>query len=92
MSTTRFLFLGEVAAGFPKASEGYEEPPIDLQELLVTRPAATFFFRVSGDALRDEGLPAGAVLVVDRAVRPLSGRLAVVEQDGTFVNAAVKSA
>ena len=77
--------LGMVEAGFPKASEGYEDHPIDLQALLVTRPAATFFFRVIGDALRGDGIPAGGVLVVDRSVHPRKGRLVVVEQDGIFV-------
>lgn len=77
--------LGSVNAGFPKASEGYEDQPIDLQELLVTCPAATFFFRLTGDALRSEGLPSGAVLVVDRSITPAKGRLAVLEQDGAFV-------
>ena len=73
-----------MGAGFPKASEGYEDHPIDLQDLLVTRPAATFFFRVVGDALREDGIPGGAVLVVDRSLHPKAGRLAVVEQQGIF--------
>jgi DNA polymerase V len=76
---------GHVSAGFPKATEGYEDHPLDLQDLLVTRPAATFFFRVSGDDLRPEGIPAGAILVVDRSLHPRPGRLAVVEQEGAFV-------
>lgn len=76
--------LGEVGAGFPKASEGYEDHPIDLQDVLITRPAATFFFRVVGDGLRGEGVPSGAVLIVDRSISPRAGKLAVVEQDGAF--------
>lgn len=77
--------IGIIGAGFPKASEGYEDHPIDLQDLLVTQPAATFFFRVVGDALRADGVPGGAVLVVNRSVPPRPGRLAVMEQDGAFV-------
>ncbi len=77
--------LGHVNAGFPKSSEGYEDHPIDLQDLLIQRPAATFFFRVQGDALRNDGIPNDAVLVVDRSVTPRVGRLAVVEQDGGFL-------
>ena len=78
----RFPILGSIPAGFPKATEGYEDLPINLQDLLVTRPAATFFFRVVGDGLRSEGVPAGAVLVVDRSIHPCPGRLAVLEQEG----------
>ena len=85
MRRAAFPILGCVGAGFPKASEGYEDHPIDLQDLLVTRPAATFFFRVQGDALRSDGVPEGAVLVVDRSIQPRPERLAVVEQEGAFV-------
>ncbi|MCC6683411.1 MAG: hypothetical protein IT445_21150 [Phycisphaeraceae bacterium] len=80
-----FTVLGEVGAGFPKASEGYEDQPLNLQDLLVKRPAATFFFRVVGDVLKSEGIPAGAILVVDRSLSPRPGKLAIVEQDGQFV-------
>ena len=85
MAAIRFPILGSIPAGFPKATEGYEDLPINLQDLLVTRPAATFFFRVMGDGLRSEGVPAGAVLVVDRSLPPRPGRLAVLEQEGAFV-------
>ena len=37
---------GSVVAGFPSPAEQYLEPPLDLNELLVKRPAATFFARV----------------------------------------------
>lgn len=80
-----FPILGIVAAGFPRASEGYEDHPIDLQEVLVARPAATFFFRVTDEGLRDLGIPRGAVLIVDRSLPARPGRLGVVEQDGAFV-------
>ena len=33
-------------AGFPSPAEQYLEPPLDLNELLVKRPAATYFVRV----------------------------------------------
>ena len=42
---------GTVVAGFPSPAEQYLEPPLDLNELLVKRPAATFFVRVSGDSM-----------------------------------------
>lgn len=77
--------LGGVSAGFPSAAEGYEDEPLDLQAFLVAHPAATFFFRLAGDGLRDEGLRDGAVLVVDRSVTPRPGRLVLAEEDGGFV-------
>ena len=35
-------------AGFPSPAEQYLEPPLDLNELLIKRPAATYFVRVEG--------------------------------------------
>ena len=37
---------GSVESGFPSSAEQYQEPPLDLNELLVKRPAATYFVRV----------------------------------------------
>ena len=34
-----------VVAGFPSPAEQYLEPPLDLNELLVKRLAATYFVR-----------------------------------------------
>ena len=42
---------GSVVAGFPSPAEQYLEPPLDLNELLVKRPAATYFVRVEGDSM-----------------------------------------
>ena len=84
MPHSSFPILGTIGAGFPRASEGYEDHPIDLQDVLVTRPAATFFFRVVDDGLRDQGVPKGAVLIVDRSLPAGPGKLAVVEENGAF--------
>ncbi len=42
---------GSVVAGFPSPAKQYQEPPLDLNELLVKRPAATYFVRVEGDSM-----------------------------------------
>ena len=47
---------GSVVAGFPSPAEQYQEPPLDLNELLVKRPAATFFVRVEGDSMVGAGI------------------------------------
>ena len=46
---------GSVVAGFPSPAEQYQETPLDLNELLVKRPAATFFVKVQGDSMVGEG-------------------------------------
>jgi SOS-response transcriptional repressor LexA len=38
----------------------------------VKRPAATYFVRVEGDSMEDDGIRHGDLLVVDRSLRPAS--------------------
>ena len=64
---------GSVVAGFPSPAEQYQETPLDLNELLVQRPAATFFVKVQGESMIGEGIHDGDLLVVDRSLRPANG-------------------
>ena len=43
------LYLCKVVAGFPSPADDYVEKSLDLNELLIKRPAATFFVRVEGE-------------------------------------------
>ena len=76
---------GSVEAGFPSPAQGYEDEPLDLHQLLVKRPAATFFFRARGGELHREGIRDGSILVVDRSLTPLPGQLVVADRDGQRV-------
>jgi len=78
----KFRRFGTIPAGFPSPAQGYEDEPLDLHELLVPRPAATFFYRVRGSDLEREGVPHNAILVVDRSVNPKAGQLVVADRDG----------
>jgi SOS-response transcriptional repressors (RecA-mediated autopeptidases) len=71
--------------GFPSPAKDYQEDVIDLTRYLVQHPSATFYFRVSGDSMINACIPNGALLVVDRAVRPTNGVivLAVVNREFT---------
>ena len=75
---------GSVVAGFPSPAEQYLEPPLDLNELLVKRPAATYFVRVEGDSMIEAGIHNGDLLVVDRSLRPASGDVIIASVDGDF--------
>ena len=59
---------GSVVAGFPSPAEQHQETPLDLNELLVKRPAATFFVKVLGDSMVGAGIREGDLLVVDRSL------------------------
>lgn len=84
LSRTSFVLrsLGSVSAGFPSPAQGYEDEPLDLNELLIRHPAATFFFRVRGDSLKAEGIRDGSLLVVDRSRTPGPGVIVVADWNG----------
>lgn len=75
---------GSVVAGFPSPAEQYLEPQLDLNELLVKRPAATYFVRVQGDSMTGRGIHDGDLLVVDRSLDPRDGDVVIAAIDGDF--------
>lgn len=73
-----------VHAGFPSPADDFLEGSLDLNSLVIKHPEATFFARVEGDSMQDEGIVEGNILVVDKAVEPYDGCLAVAYIDGEF--------
>ena len=75
---------GAVTAGFPSPAEQYLEPPLDLNDLLVRRPAATYFVRVEGDSMIGRHIQPGDLLVVDRSLTPANGDVIIACVNGDF--------
>ena len=73
-----------VMAGFPSPAEQYVERPLDLNELLVMRPAATYFVRAVGDSMEGVGIRSGDLLVVDRSLEPWDRAVVIACVDGEF--------
>lgn len=73
-----------VHAGFPSPADDFLEGSLDLNTLVIRHPEATFFARVEGDSMSGEGIAEGDILVVDKAVEPYDGCLAVAYIDGEF--------
>ncbi len=73
-----------VLAGFPSPAEQYMEAPLDLNELLVKRPAATFFVRAAGDSMLGVGIHPGDILVVDRSLEACNGSVVIASVDNEF--------
>ncbi len=78
------LVIGTVAAGFPSPAESYVEKPLDLNTLLVYRPAATYFVRVSGDSMIGADIQSEDILVVDKSLNVRDGSIVIAELDGEF--------
>ena len=71
------LFMERVSAGFPSPAQDYVEQTLDLNELCIKRPAATFFVRVEGDSMIDAGIHPDDILVVDRSVQAEHGDIVI---------------
>jgi DNA polymerase V len=79
------LFTGKVAAGFPSPADDYVEKTLDLNELLVQKPAATFFARAQGESMLGAGIHPNDILVIDRSLEPVPGKIVVCALNGELV-------
>lgn len=73
-----------VQAGFPSPAEDLGGERIDLAQLLVVHPQATYFLRARGQSMVDAGIFDNDILVVDRAIRPRHKHIVVAVVDGDF--------
>ncbi len=78
------LYLSTVAAGFLSPADDYLERRLDINEYLIRNPAATFLVRVSGDSMKDAGILEGDMLVVDRSVQAMDGKIFIALIHGEF--------
>ena len=75
-------FTESVATGFPSPATDYCESRLDLNDLCVKHPAATYFVRVQGDSMIDAGIFPGDVLVVDRSLTAKHGDIVIAALNG----------
>ncbi len=78
------LYLSPVVAGFPSAADDHIDQAIDLHELLIKNPPATFYVRVKGDSMIEAGILSGDVLVVDRSLNPVHRKIIIAAVNGEF--------
>ena len=58
---------------------------LDLNELIIQHPAATFFVRVKGDTMLDEGIWSNDILVVDRSLSLSNHTIIIARLDGQLL-------
>ncbi|HHQ4053158.1 MULTISPECIES: translesion error-prone DNA polymerase V autoproteolytic subunit [Citrobacter] len=78
------LFSDHVPCGFPSPAQDYVEKRIDLNELLVRHPSATYFVKSSGDSMIGAGISNGDLLVVDSSRKAVHGDIVIAAIDGEF--------
>jgi len=76
------LYSCAIAAGFPSPADDHLDASLDLNAHLIPHPSATFFLRVAGDSMVGAGIHSGDLLVVDRSLEPVDGRVVVAALDG----------
>jgi DNA polymerase V len=80
----------QIPAGFPSPAEDYLEPALDLNKVLIKNPSWTFYGRVRGLSLKDAGIDAGDLLVIDKSLNYRHGALAVCFLNGEFTLRRIK--
>jgi DNA polymerase V len=75
--------VGAVRArlGFPSPAQDFEDDQLDLNQLLVRNPPATFFYRTEGRSMEAFGIFHGDIVSVDRSLEPFDGALVVAIWD-----------
>ncbi len=73
------------ASGFGAAADDYMERGIDLNEQLIRNKPATFFMKVSGSSMINAGIFDGDIVIVDKSVKPLNGKIVIAVIDGEML-------
>ncbi len=73
----------KVPAGFPSPAEEYLGDTLDLNQIMVDNPTATFFARVQGDSMTTTIYP-DDILIVDRSVSPKNNSIVVAVVNNEF--------
>jgi DNA polymerase V len=71
--------------GFGSGPDDYMEREIDLNEALIGNKPATFFMRVSSDAMKEAGIYNGDVAIVDRSLKATNGKVIIAVLNGDLL-------
>ena len=73
-----------VSAGFPSSAENFVENSLDLNDLLIEHPSATFYVKVIGNSMINAGINSGDILIVDRSLSFTNNKIAIVRINDEF--------
>ena len=80
-ATTR----ASVAIGFGSPAGDSGVTRLDLNDILIRHPQATFLMRATGAAMQAHGIDAGDLLLIDRAIAPAHGHVVIAVADEEFL-------
>ena len=76
------IFSSRVAAGRPFPVDSDVDSYLDLNTHLISKPASTFFLKVSGDSMVLAGINDGDILVVDRSLEAKNDSIVIAVLNG----------
>lgn len=76
------IYSQAVQAGFPTIIDDDSYEQVDLNDLVIKHPTATFFLRATGESMTGAGIHPGDVLVVDRSLTPKNNQVIIAAIDG----------
>ena len=74
-----------ISAGFPSPAADFIDNKIDLNKYLIKSEASTFIAVTDGVSMINAGIGHGDLLIVDKALEPVNGKVAICVLDGEFV-------
>tara|TARA_R110002094_G_scaffold34356_2_gene46751 strand:- start:432 stop:803 length:372 start_codon:yes stop_codon:yes gene_type:complete len=63
----------------------YLDKTLDLNDLCIRRPAATYLVRAEGDSMINAGIFDSDILIVDRSVKALHNHIVIASLNGDFL-------
>ena len=76
------LYSSKVQAGFPSPADDYIERYLDLNSEFIIHPSATFLVTATGDSMVNVGIFSGDILIVDRSIEAVDGKIVIAALDG----------
>ncbi len=73
-----------LSCGFPSPSLDHIDKKIDLNEVLIPHPNSTYFGRAKGKSMINAGIEDGDLLVIDRGLEPVNGKIILCFINGEF--------
>jgi len=76
--------LGVVEAGFPSPAEEETSDTISLDDWLIKNRSASYILKVQGDSMKDAGIMAGDLVLVERTNEAKDGQIVIALVDNQW--------
>jgi DNA polymerase V len=71
--------------GFSSPAQDYDEERLHIIQKLVKDPTNTYYFEMESNDMSAYGIVKGALLVVDRSLKPKQGSIIIVNVEGEWI-------